>query len=707
MKRLLLSLLVVSLALAVAAGFALAAGAWLVLTEPGLQTLAARWLPDNVRVGKLHGRAIGPIRLDELHVDLPGASIRAARVEFDWTISALFEGQIRLRGLQVQTLEIALQETPGAAGDPSLVMPVVVEVPDGNIRGFILRAGDDQWQADALSFAVVVADQGIAVSHLEVAGESFQATGSGKLPLTTKGPVDFGLQWRLRSGDWPEWSGRTRVSGTLEELAVAQEAHAPFPWQATGRVRLLDEPPAWDLVVEVPEMDPSTVRSEWPATRVGGRVDVRGIGLGFTASGALQIPEWVEERLLFQGGFAVEEDRIAIEGLDVAFEGTPAQAAIAGAVVLRPDLTFELSGDWRELQWPLTGVARFESPRGTFEVSGDAAAYTGRLSAGMVASVGLDAPLAADVESGFSGSASQMEFHPLRIRHGDGLLEGQARLDWQGQPTLHAQLHADGIDPALFTSAVSGRLAFDLTVDGSWPPPAPRYAVSVEALTGVLHGRPVSGRGRFQSIPAGGTASQVSLRIGDNTLEVKGALGRQLDLTWALDAPELAAIVPAVAGRLNSRGRLSGSVGKPRVDISAHGGQLRWKDVRIGELRAHMDFDVATGALGGTRVDLQDVHWREIELAAVTATADGTVGDHTVVAQLTAADGSVQVRARGGYGEQQWSGRVTQLESQSQLLGPWRLEAPVTFTAGAGGLAVKTGCFVDPPGAKSISKLRT
>ena len=96
MKRLLSSLLIVSLALATAAALAVAlavaAGAWLVLTESGLQALAGRWLPGNVRVGKLHGRAIGPIRLDELHVDLPGASVRAARVEFDWTIAALLEG---------------------------------------------------------------------------------------------------------------------------------------------------------------------------------------------------------------------------------------------------------------------------------------------------------------------------------------------------------------------------------------------------------------------------------------------------------------------------------------------------------------------------------------------------------------------------------------------------------------------------------------
>jgi hypothetical protein len=176
------------------------------------------------------------------------------------------------------------------------------------------------------------------------------------------------------------------------------------------------------------------------------------------------------------------------------------------------------------------------SPRGTFGVSGDPTAYTGRLSAQLIVSAGLDAPLAADVESALSGSASQVEFHQVQIRHGDGLLEGQARLEWQDAPSLHAQLHADRVDPALLTLAVSGRLALDLTVDGSWPPAAPRYALAVEALKGVLNGRPVRGRGRFESVVAGGVSSHVSLRIGDNTLGVKGIVGEQLDLLPVLEA---------------------------------------------------------------------------------------------------------------------------------------------------------------------------
>jgi len=72
---------------------AAAAGAFFLMTEKGLRTLVAAYLPEFVEVGAVHGRAIGPIRATDIVLTQPGLSLRAKQVELDWDLIACLVGR--------------------------------------------------------------------------------------------------------------------------------------------------------------------------------------------------------------------------------------------------------------------------------------------------------------------------------------------------------------------------------------------------------------------------------------------------------------------------------------------------------------------------------------------------------------------------------------------------------------------------------------
>src|SRR5262249_9469415 len=91
-----------------------------------------------------------------------------------------------------------------------------------------------------------------------------------------------------------------------------------------------------------------------------------------------------------------------------------------------------------------------------------------------------------------------------------------------------------------------------------------------------LRGLPLAGDGRLLASASRVRDVAVKLQVASNTLQLHGALGQADDrLDFAVDAPRIQEIDPAVDGKLAASGSVSGSFAAPAVSFDVRGSGLR------------------------------------------------------------------------------------------------------------------------------------
>ena len=634
--------------------------AFLLLTNTGLRLLVRVSLPQSMEIGEVYGRAIGRVRLHDVRLEQPGILARAAQIDFGWDLIDGLAAGLRLKRLEIESLEITLAETDVPPSDSGMIKPRELSIPDAKVHGLLVSVGGSEWRADELVLAVTTGPDAIVIERLVLDAGGFDLSAAGRLDLPAR-------------------------EGIIQ--------------------------PSWQLTVNVPEFEPSAVNDAWPATRLGSRLELDGMGTRLNINGALWVPEWTARTIMLDGSFDWADDGLQIEALEIDLDDAPTRVVLAGWVGWAPNLDYDLQGEWEAIAWSIPGVAGLQSPEGQFDVAGSLSEYSGSLVGRLRGPAAGGRSIEGEIVSRVTGDASHAVLEAVSIRVADGWIGGTASIDWHERPLFVAELRAVRFDPGLVLNEFSGGVDYDLTVQAEWMDKRRRYVMILESLAGDVNGRPVTGSARVESVDTESATTSIDLRFGDGSIFATGRIGAELDLTWRLDAPDLTAFLPGVSGQLRSEGRVAGSRAEPRFELSAQGAGLKWLQLGVGKLDTRIRFDIATSELGVTRTTLEDVRWRGLELERVDTSIEGKVSSHQLVGVLTAADGVAQFRGEGGYQQQQWTGRFTSLTSDSDLIGRWELEAPVAVEVVAGGFSADRACFGDPPArlcaAGALSKQQT
>lgn len=694
MRRLVITLGSVLLLVAVLAG----ASAWLVLTEPGLRITFSWLLGGTVTAKTVSGRAIGPIRLTDVVIDLGAAVVRADRVELDWNPRAwLSSGRIEIRPLEITGLDVELTEQQASSGPEPLVLAWAIEVSRARIEGIVLRSGTERWDARSARLSLIAEDRAVRISELELEADNLSASGAGMLGLNALDALDFDLRWHLRRSNGTELGGRTRFSGSWADVAFTHAGDAPFMWQADGNVRPLAEVPAWKVAVEIPRFEPSTVNPDWPGTPVSARLQFDGQGARARTTGRLQLPEYSERPIALQGVFTASGEQVALQSVELSLDGLPARFTVDGDLELRETIGFDLRGVWHDLELEAGGIGRLRSAEGRLRVSGEPQRYAGTIS-GRVARVGGgEVPVEATVESNLSGGTSALKLTQLRVRTDQGGATGELDVDWSGDPRIRGKLNGGPIDPGIIDPRLSGGVTLALRVDALLPPAGARYTVDLDSLAGTVNGQPVGGHGRLDMQAGDRAQTTLVLTVGDNALDAEGSVGERLDLRWRVEVANLTQLVAEAKGRIRAQGRVRGAWASPAVDLKAEGKALSWQGVEVDSLDLHARFDTGSGTLERTGFEAQAVTWRGAELTRVAGSASGSVAEQRIEIDAQAADGRLRLQGSGGYEARRWTGQITKAYSESERLGRWRLQAPVALEIGGRDAKVGEACLVDTP----------
>lgn len=684
----------------------LAASVWFLLgTQGGTELLFTRLgaiLPGSLEVRELRGPLRGPLTIDGLVYERDGMEVHVDHLELQWRLRDLLARQLDIQRLHARGVRIipapSEEEEPKPLPDVNLRFNILVR--DALVED--LRIGDPQEDPlviDRIELSTTAIGNVFRIDHFVVRSPLVSGDISGTFQPQGDYPVDLELEWRVRPPDMAEFAGRGSLTGTLEQLRVAQSLSAPFPAQVNATLRQPLRDLQFDGRLVSPGFNPQAIQPDFPDLPARGEVTFQGEVEAFTSTGTIRGeleqaggPVAVSYRLTREG------ERWNIQRAEIQLPGEPTRIIAEGQLTSRgEELDFTAEAAWQDLRWPLRraeGEPLVASPRGNIELTGGLDGYRAQLEALISEAPGGEALPGRWVVTG-EGNRERFRIDELSGALLGGSVAGRGEVAWEPQVRWNALLRGTGIDPESLAPDFPGNLSFAATTRGRLEEAGPAGTVELSGIEGTLRGEPLAGTAALRLAGDIQELTRLDLDWGTANLEASGRLAPAYDLTWSLAAPDLGLAVPQAGGSLVARGTVQGPTEAPQVEATAQGRELRFGETRVAT--ADLAATVSFAEAGPLSIDLEatGVQSGEQRVSELSVEGSGTRQDHTLRASATAEQGRVDLALAGGLtGTTAWSGQIRQLDLRAEETGNWRLQDPAALTASAEAVSVRDFCWL-------------
>lgn len=664
-----------------------------VSSESGLQWLA-RHLNRTIGPVTLVVEGVSGTLLEGFHVERVHVQHRRAEVEVhdaSGTIDfmPLLAQRIQLHRVAVGRADVTVLRNarPEIHREPHF-MPRLLQlvVEDLVVReGSLALPSGRRYEARNVRAAGRVLPQQIRVRQatLELPELFLQAQGAVRVRAAPVIKLDGAADIDYLPHDLPPWRMRASVNGDIEVLPVQFGISAPFHARASGEAIDLTHGWQYNGKAEVSQVDITDFGGGGALGLIAGQLDIHLDEDGYKATGKLTPAG------LAAGAFDVKFDgqyherRLQIRSAEALHPPSGAHATVRGAIRLMeqggPEL--ELEGRWRRFRWPLaTAEPTVTSEDGRYRLHGQAPWQL--QGEGNLATAGLPA-MPFTLQGRLSGDHLDIDEARVQLLSGEAQLAGLA--EWGTQERWRIEGRASGIDPASVRADLPGRLDFGFAASGAPFGSEAALAVDLRNLSGTLRGVPARGSGHIERL-AGAEEywhfRNVDLRLGQALLQLDGELGDTRNLTFALDADDLALLDPGARGRLSARGRLAGTPQAPLLLFKARGTGFAWGTVALDSLDADVDLDLGANGHTAGQIQLDGLAFgvRKVEHASVSLS--GAPQAQRIVAYLEAAPLHAGLTAQGTFDDGHWQGWLQTLrvddidptrDAQLTLASPARL----------------------------------
>lgn len=687
-----------------------AVAAWLLTSQSGVRwafTQVGILMEGGVKAAAVEGRLASPLTIRGLVYETESVRITVETLTLRWNLKGLLRRQ-----LDVETLVadgIVVVSKPGGEKDEGLTdvhLPINILVRDAQLKR--MRLGEDPKDAllvDSISLRTATIRDSLRIDRLAIRAPLFDGDFDGTVTPIGDYPVSLDMRWVYRPPGSPAYSGHGSFRGNLATLTVKETLETPF---AATIDAVLTEPLrklGLDVTARFTELRTTAIDASWPEATLGGELKVSGRPDALHLEGRLAT---VSEPL-GKADLAFSAERAGndwtIRRLDVTRPGETLAVTASGRVTL-PDaarplepLLLDLEAAWRDLALPLTGKPALRSREGKAHVKGTPDAYV------LEASASLSA---AEIPEGRWTVNGKGDRNGLRVASFGGAilkgrLDGSGEATWSPQVTWNLVVRGHDLDPAARWPGYDGRLSFDLATRGRMTPEGPEAHVELTRGIGILRKQELTATAVVDLAGDVIRIATLDLRSGASHLAASGVVGPRSDLRFDLDAPNLSAFLPEVAGSLKANGRVTGPRDTPRIRATLEGTSLASADRRVTRLKGNVDVDLSPDGPLDVSLAAQGVTVASRTFTTVTATAKGRRSRHLLTLAGESKDGpkpiSLAVELAGGLDpESTWSGTLRRLELKSKETGDWALEGTATLQASAAGGSLRDFCLASRGG---------
>ncbi len=276
-----------------------------------------------------------------------------------------------------------------------------------------------------------------------------------------------------------------------------------------------------------------------------------------------------------------------------------------------------------------------------------------------------------------TGDLKSVRVSALRLDALGGHVEGKGEGTWDPGLTWNAELTAEGIEPGRQWSEWPGRLGGRLASRGAMTDAGADLTAQLDDLKGELRGYPVAAAGQVRMVGTEVTIDAFDASSGPSKVSAKGRIGERLDLTFAVDSPDLATLLPDARGSIKADGSVLGARAAPQVKVKLDAQRVAVGDQGVASLTGQADVGLGAGGRFDIRLDGRDLAaggltWKTLELRG-----DGAMPDHRLSLVLKGQALSLDLKASGALkSDNAYQGSLGQLDLDSAQYGRWRLQKP-------------------------------
>ena len=680
---------------------------WLVTTGAGLAGL-------DLRYTRLDGSLARGLDVADLDLRLPTVTLRADEASLRWQPLALARGAVAIDRLTLARGEVSLLPREEAAPSTGFRVPLPIDIAALALSDLAVSENGRRHVVEHATAALRAAGDRLTLREFDLHLPPHRVRGG--LGLADGGEVfEVDLDYAGEPNGMPV-AGTLKLAGPKAALETSLALTAPFPSTVDGTLNLAAASPVVDL-------RGTAVPQDFLAAR-GATVQVD--PLGFTLRGAVEtLALEVQTRVQppAQPALAITLDVARLPAEDDAaeraalawrvtpeapllgveeFAGTGDVAWRDGRLELAQTLTapsplrlsagvtpganpvIDAQAEWETLALDLAGTP-FRSPRGRLTLRGPwpglEVMFDARVDDARLGPVDLTAQATVATE--------RVDALRLKARVLGGEVEATGALTAFTPLAGHLDVLARELDLAVLRAGLDTRLgaAAGLTLADRTP------VVDLARMDGRWRGQTFNARGTT-AIDLNARrldARDVAVSVGRNRLSVAGQAGETLALEFALDVPAAAELDAALAGRLQGKGTLRGTLAAPVLDATLDGDGLRagaWA-ADSARLRA----SVSPQARSSVALDAAGVHQGDLALGALALAVAGTQDAHTVTLEAGSGARALTLSARGRWANARYDGRLQSLALAWPDVGQWRLDGETDFRYAGDALDLEPLCL--------------
>lgn len=351
---------------------------------------------------------------------------------------------------------------------------------------------------------------------------------------------------------------------------------------------------------------------------------------------------------------------------------SPFQSTLKGHLEnLQNTPRINVRGDWRNLNWPLSGgKPQLSSEQGSLEVAGLLSDYRINLNAQLSPQYLSKAQLSFKGE----GSTEDLSIKALEIKSPEGAFQFVGDVSWKDATVFDLTATGQNFNPAILSPELPGNLTFNTHIKGKLDGEALQIDADINKLSGKLRGYPVSAGGKLALANEQLKVDALQIVSGKNKVSVNGSLGQeQAALVVAIDAPALESLWPELGGSLKGDGRLQGAWRNPSVKFQANGKRLRFAEYHAEQLAADIDYQADTKLASKIQLSVNAIKSGKFQISKLRIDGVGTLEQHRFTADVNSSYGDLSSMLTGSFKADAWQGDFSKLDLNTHDAGRWQL----------------------------------
>ncbi len=384
-------------------------------------------------------------------------------------------------------------------------------------------------------------------------------------------------------------------------------------------------------------------------------------------------------------------DKVTVNTLSI--DGSPTSVYGVGVIDLATR-EVDIKGNWKDFRWPLTGEPELiESSKADFSVKGTLDDY--QLDAEM-AFAGKDIP-EGDWQISTRGSTEKITGMTLTGEVLDGRVDATGDVVFSPEPAWDLLLKTTGVNPGLQWPDQQGSVSATIKTTGRLTDSGPDLVADIQDLSGNYRGQALAGGGRVAFAGGEIKADGMSAKVGSATVNLDGAIGDPVDLSFQMDAEQFTDLLPGVAGDIDLQGKITGSRDTPKLEFELKAQDFVSESLSAEDLNGSGIIDLTGDTessikIAGTSLKLGGYQWRDVKVDG-----GGKPEEHQLTVAMTGNAPDIAIELKGGVTDELWSGELGKLDLLQTPVGDWKLHEPVAIDASRASFATTVLCLTNLP----------